>query len=163
MIGITKIMGLKEQEIVVKFFWETKGREKNGYSIKSLFIYLDEHRLEQLNDTTKSKVEMLIGEVFRLRKLKKIKSELDLEIIVNAFMTKHSPAILFNSRKHFTYSYRHEAFPEARTLDGIAGFVKVDDKYFKRKFNELRKSVMKTVINKRKEHETLESLVESSE
>lgn len=148
MVGHSTICGLKEQETVIVLRWDTKGRKKHGYKINSLKLYLDENTFYELNETSKMKLEVLIGEIYRLNKLKKIKSELDLTILINGFMMEHNPAILFNRRKHFTFEYSPND-DDFREVSFLNTFTLLDDKYFKEKYNRLRKRLMKDTIKRR--------------
>lgn len=147
MIGFSKVMGIKEQEPVITLLWETKGRKRKRYRIKSLKLYLHERHLEQLNKTTKMKAELLLNQIYSIYKLGRIRGEMDLEILINGFMRERNPAMVFNSTKHFTYTHTAEHPSIIKTNLDADGYVLVNDKYFKRKFNKLRKNLMKETIN----------------
>ena len=147
MIGHSNIMGTKEQETFAVLFWDTKGRKKQKYRIKSLRVYLNERNLNNLNETTRMKAELLLSEIYRLIKIKRVRSELDLEVFINGFMREHNPAMLHNGKKHFSYRHTPNENCVLRTTLESEGFVLADDRYYKRKFNKLRKELMKDVIN----------------
>lgn len=146
MIATTYISDVRTKKVLGVLVWIPKGSKRKGHKLSSFTVYVNDDNMEKVEKTTRSKAELLIKHIYRSQSIKAIKTERDLEILVNIFVVEHSPYILFNGNTTFNISRNYEMTIEDFKTDMAqgTGARSLSKGYFKRKVKQDMKDFIKS-------------------
>jgi len=145
MVAYTNIVDIRTKVTLGTFTWNPKGNKKRGHKLGGFTVHVNDTNLASIEKTTRSKAELLIKNVYRAQSVKGIKTERDLEILVNSFVETHNPYILFNGDKTFNASHDYNTtFEEFKNELASKDMKALTKGYFKRKVRKDMKEFIKT-------------------
>lgn len=142
MLCRTLITDLNKQSLLGVVLWERKGSKEKGYKLSGFTVYINSRGMLETTTTTASKTKHYLQSLYRLHKLKNIKTEDDLEIFSNMFIAENQPNILFDDEMHYTFTlFKNFKMPVMRNIveHELKNYI-LNDIYLKQEFiNKLKK------------------------
>jgi len=149
MLGRTLITDLQTQLLLGVILWQRKGSKEHDYKLSGFTVYINTNNIQSSTPTTQAKTKHYLQSLYRLNKLRKIKTETDLQIFSNMFIFENQPNILFNDELHFDIkvfkNFKMEVMRNI-VMHELKNHV-LDDRYLKREFIDKLKLFRKEVID----------------
>lgn len=143
MINRVSIRGIREKEEAVVMLWYDKRKRNGEVNLSGFRILVNNEALDNMEKTTRAKTELLVSQLYRLVKVKKIKTLSDIHVFVNRFVVKYNPYILFNGSKTFDEVVEANEINTLEKQYRQRGFVRVQKNYFKKQFKQDMKKQIK--------------------
>ena len=141
MIQYTEIKDIRTKKVIGLMAWGKAG--KKTFRLPGFEVYADFKELNEIEPATKAKVELLLNNVYRMKKTGVIKTIKDLELYVNSFIFKHSPYVTFSNKKEFTFNESSTFSTKEYKKRFSEMYTQLDDRHYKTRMMKDMKKLRK--------------------